>query len=163
MWKKANDINKIPNKNMKIKDNDTETIIFPLMADIVELKLQNLLDGSIIPYSNETFFRSQRKRANTGDKIVISFIPKASSNVQVNLVMEDIDNYSGSHNFYDQKILREKGIRHYYNSIQIAILTGGETPYYKPPTKYFIYTPWADVISVYCNIVYLSEARYIKS
>ncbi len=156
-WKMAEHVRNIPIINQTISDIDAKNLLFPIMAEnIMEIYLENDIDNTVIPYTDNRLLKAIDARAKKGDSIIISFIPKTCSNILLKLVMKDIYSYSGNEN-YDSK-----NFRHSLGSAQISITTGGETPSCIPPAKYHITQPWIEFISVYANTVYISEVKYIS-
>ena len=155
-WKMAEHVKKIPIIKQGISDIDVKNLLFPMMAvNIMEIYLENVIHNTIIPYSDNRLLKAIDVSAKEGDSITISFIPKICNNVLVKLVMKDIFSYSGNEN-YDNK-----HFKHSLGSAQISITTGGETPSFVPPAKYHITQPWVELISVYANTVFISDAKYI--
>ncbi len=160
MWEIAKNVANIPFNYKRISDDDAKKIVFPLIAQkIIDIYLYNKKDKSRITYIDDRIRNANEKRAKEGDEITISFIPKSINNIIVDLVMKGIYRYTGSLSSVG-KYYNEKAKKYSIENVKISITTGGETPGFKPMTKYCVSLPWTDLIFVEANVVYL-KARYI--
>lgn len=163
MWKIAKHVTHIPFVDQQISDEDAAKIMFPLMTqNLFDIFLGNKHEKTYITYLDNRFCKANEQRAKEEDRITISFIPKSCSNVAVDLVMEDVYRYTGGL-IPVAKFYNESRKTYNFGSVKIAITIGGETPGFKPQTKYCVSLPWADLIFVEANVVYLSDARYIDA
>lgn len=153
MWVMSKNVQNLPFKDKLINEEDAEKITFPLETEIFDIYLKNEKNGICIPYTDRRFFLANEEKAEKGDVISFSFIPKLYWNICIDLFIEDIYSYSGTNIDY--------GTNH-FNGINISVTTGGETLSHKPHAKYRLDNPWCEIISVEANIIYLTGARYIK-
>jgi hypothetical protein len=151
MWKMAKSIGTLPSKDLAISESDEKKLIFPLHVNITDIYLITA-DNRVMHIDDDRMIGLYDKRAEKGDKIIISFIPRILDNVFVNLVMEDIYCYDCTYINYGT---------YHFDGINISITTGGETPSYKPKAKYHVTMPWIEITAVEADTVYLSEAKYI--
>lgn len=152
MWKIAKNVYNIPFRDSMISESDERDLTFPILVDVFDIYLKSK-DNLLLHLSDDRMRNINYKQASEGDVIVISFIPRINDKISVNMIMEDIYSYATTYVNYGKNS---------FESVKINITTGGETLSHIPKVKYNVSMPWADLIDVEANIVYLSEAKYIK-
>ncbi len=154
-------IRKIPILHSSINENDFNKVLFPaIIGGLLDINLKNSGTGKELTYKDDNFAGAENVKAESNDKIYISYTMDGLENIKITLEIGELYKYSCGIKRIMQ--YRELEGRYDYGFRGARLNIMDRTSYIdkENPSKYFIDIS-AEIIMIDANYVVIKDVEYI--